>query len=74
MDAVIIRMIKLPWKVRGMTVKDAEGDFNVYINDRLSGEQRVEAFEHELDHIKHGHFYTEKPVSVKEEETKSRVN
>lgn len=71
MDAMIIRMIELPWGVKGLTVKDEEGDFNVYINSRLSEDKRVEAFEHELDHIKRGHFYDQKPVFVKELETKN---
>ena len=72
MDAMIIRTIELPWGVKGLTVKDEEGDFNVYINIRLSEDKRIEAFEHELDHIKRGHFYDQKPVFVKELETKNR--
>lgn len=72
MDAVIIRVIDLPPGVKGMTVKDEEGDYNIYLNGRLSNDQRVEAFRHELDHIKFGHFYSNSPVSVKERETNTR--
>ena len=71
MDAVIIRMIDLPYKVRAVTVKDAEGDYNIYINARLSADQQAKAFRHEVDHIRLGHFYSEKPVYVKEMETRS---
>lgn len=71
MDAVIIRMIDLPYKVDGFTVKDSEGDYNVYINARHSDGKRVETFRHELDHIKRGHFYRSEPVSVLEYETKT---
>lgn len=72
MDAVIIRVIDLPYKVGGLTVKDEEGDYNIYLNARHSGDKQAESFKHELDHIEHGHFYTHFPVSVLEYETKSR--
>lgn len=68
MDAVIIRVIDLPYKVNGLTVKDEEGDYNIYLNARLSDERRVKAFRHELRHIKLGHFYSDFPVDVKEAE------
>lgn len=71
MDAVIIRVIDLPYKVRAVTVKDAEGDYNIYLNARLSGDQQAKAFRHEATHIRLGHFYSEKPVFVKEAETKN---
>ena len=73
MDAVIIRVIDLPFGVNGLTVKDAEGDYNVYLNARLCGEKQVETFRHELDHIQSGHFYDQKPVRAKEMETQSRM-
>lgn len=66
MDLVIIRKIDLPYGVGGMTVKDSNDDYNVYLNSRLSGEQQVIAFEHELEHIKNGDFYTEEDVREKE--------
>lgn len=69
MDAVIIRVIDLPYKVNGLTVKDEEGDYNIYLNARLSDERRVNAFRHELKHIKLGHFYKRFLVSVLENET-----
>lgn len=72
MDAVIIRVIDLPYKVRAVTVKDAEGDYNIYLNARLSGDQQTKAFRHEVEHIRLGHFYSEKPVSVKEAEANNR--
>ena len=57
MDIVIVRIIDLPWGVDGLTVKDAEGDYNVYINARLSAGQREKAFKHEIEHIRKGDFY-----------------
>lgn len=58
MDEVYVReLFSLPYKVKGATVKDAEGDYNVYLNGLLPIEKRVEALDHELAHIKEGHFY-----------------
>lgn len=66
MDAVIPRIIDLPVTIKGMTVKDSEGDYNIYLNARLGAEDRVKAFRHELEHIKNGDFYSDLPVSEKE--------
>ena len=66
MDMVIVRIIDLPHTVRGMTVLDAEGDYNVYLNARLSGDQQAIAFRHEVEHIKNGDFYREEKVTDKE--------
>ena len=62
MDRVIIRILDMPLHVKGMTVKDSEGDFNIYLNASIPDERRVEAFHHELDHIKEGHFYSHEDV------------
>ena len=70
MDAVIIRLVDLPPSVRGFTVKDENDDYNIYINARLSEDGRGEAFRHEIDHIRRGHFYSDLPVAVKEAEVK----
>ena len=68
MDSVIIRILDLPETVRGFTVKDENDDYNVYINARLSADGRAEAFRHEIDHIRFGHFYDQKTVADKEKE------
>lgn len=67
MDSVIIRIIDLPYGVGGLTVKDSEGDYNVYLNARYSLNRRVAFFRHELEHIKNGDFYTEEDVRDKED-------
>ena len=56
----------MPDGVGGMTVKYSNDDYNIYLNARLSGDAQVIAFEHELDHIKNGDFYSEEDVAVKE--------
>lgn len=38
------------------TILDQDGNHNVYINNRLSYDGQIEAFKHELKHIKNGDF------------------
>ena len=57
MDAIIIRLIDMPVSVHAVTRKDAEGDYNVYVNARLDADARAKAVRHELRHIVLGHFY-----------------
>ena len=66
MDAVIVRMIDLPYTIKGLTVLDEEGDYNIYLNARLSPDIQAEAFRHEVEHIKNGDFYTDESVADKE--------
>ena len=73
MDSVIIRVLDLPMTIRGATVKDANGDYNVYINARLSEDGRAAAFRHEIEHIRQGHFYSEDPVEVLEREARKAI-
>mgnify|MGYP000845306567 CR=1 FL=1 len=52
-----IRYIDLPYRVKGVTVMDEEGFFNVYINARLSYDCQQKAIKHELTHIARGDFF-----------------
>jgi len=72
LDAVIIRVIDMPVTVRGITVKDSNDDYNIFLNARLSMEMRVIAFRHEVDHIRSGHFYDYRSVAEKELATRLR--
>lgn len=70
MDSIIIRIIDMPLSLRGATVKDENGDYNMYLNARLSDEERVKAYRHEIEHIRQGHFYQERPVADLEREAR----
>lgn len=59
-DEIFIRKIPLPLGVRAFTLPDAQGDYNVYINERLSYEQQMKSLKHEESHILNGDFYSEK--------------
>jgi hypothetical protein len=56
MDDIIIRYVDMPSAVRGSTVRDANGDYNVYLNSKLSQESQIRAYRHELYHIEENHF------------------
>jgi hypothetical protein len=75
MDSVIIRILDLPPKIHGATVKDENGDYNMYLNARDSEERRVRAYWHEIDHIRLGHFYrTDEFVAMLEAEVKKAIS
>lgn len=56
MDEIYTRLFNLPTTIRGYTVRDKNGDYNICINARISHEDQLEAYEHELKHIKLGDF------------------
>ena len=47
----------LPVSVKGFCFHDDDGTPVVVLNSRLSAERRMEAYRHELDHIKNGEMY-----------------
>ncbi len=58
-DNIFIRKIPLPLGVRAFTLPDEQGDFNIYINDKLSYEQQYKSLKHELRHIMNEDFNKE---------------
>ena len=66
MDLIFVRLIDM--EVPGVTVLDENGDYNMYINARLTYEQRLKTYNHEIKHINLGHFYDNKSVTENERE------
>lgn len=66
MEDVFIRFIKMP--TPGVTVLDADGNYNMYINESLTYEERQKVADHEMEHINKGHFYDDKSVIECEKE------
>lgn len=56
MDEIFTRVAPLPVSISGYTVRDRNGDFNIILNDRLTHERQMEAYNHELRHIQRGDF------------------
>lgn len=64
MDEIITRLLDLPDTIHGFTVRDASGDFNIYLNSKLSNDQQLEAYQHEVSHIQNGDFGSNRPVGL----------
>ncbi len=56
MDNIFLRYISLPHTVKGLTVQDEAGDYNVYINTRLTYEANQQTLQHEVQHIANNDF------------------
>ncbi len=56
MDDVILRYVSLPAAVKGLTVQDESGDYNIYINTRLTHEANQQTLQHEIKHIASNDF------------------
>ena len=56
MEDVFLRYIPLPHTVKGLTVQDEAGDYNIYLNARLTYEAHTETLQHELQHIDNNDF------------------
>ena len=68
-----VRVIRLPRKIRGVTVPNDDGTFSIYINDLYSAETQREALEHELEHLARDHFYSSDPIALQEAEAGGAV-
>jgi hypothetical protein len=56
MDNVYLRFVSLPPTIKGLTVQDEAGDYNVYINSRLTHEANQQTLQHEIQHINTNDF------------------
>lgn len=61
MDNIIIRIISMPDEIHGMTVVDADGNYNVYLNSKCDFES---AFLHEIIHILNNDFYNDAEIDT----------
>lgn len=59
MNEIIVRLLPMPVGVRAFTLPDSEGDYNVYLNCRLSAEQQRRSLRHEKMHILRNDFCRE---------------
>ena len=56
MEEIVVRLMPLPAHIRAFTLQDAQGDYNVYINEAMTREERLRSFAHEKRHIDNGDF------------------
>lgn len=68
-DNIFVRYLPFPnSSVKAATFPNDDGSFDVYVNTRLSPAEQKKALEHELEHIRRGHFYSDAPIEQKEAE------
>lgn len=53
---IYVRYKDFDYAVRGFTIQDEQGDYNVYINSRYSSSSQRRTFIHELKHIRNRDF------------------
>lgn len=68
MGIIIVRLIDMPVTFKAFTIKDADDNYNIYVNAKLNADTRANAYRHEIEHIRLGHFYQERPVADMEKE------
>lgn len=61
---IIVRYKDFDYAVRGFTIQDEQGDYNVYINSRYSTPSQRRTFIHELKHIRNGDFDKMLPAHI----------
>ncbi len=47
----ITRLVKLPPTVKAFTLKDEDGNYNIYINRNIARGCALRAYSHEIEHI-----------------------
>lgn len=57
-QGIFVRLLKLPHSIKGVTTPNNDNTYNVFINEELSDSARRSVLNHELNHIKLGHFCT----------------
>lgn len=62
MDNVFVRYMELPTTIRSFVVANKDMTYTVILNSKLSREQNLLSYQHELDHILKGDY--EKKCSV----------
>lgn len=57
MNDIYVRLVSFPvFSVRSAVILDENGDYNIYLDERLSDEDKRRALHHEYRHIKNNHF------------------
>lgn len=56
MNEIIIRNQDMPYFIKGQVLLDSNGDYNIYINAKLSTEIQKKVLKHELNHVKNMDF------------------
>ena len=69
MDDVFVSMIDLPSTVDAYVVSNDDATYTVVLNSRLNHERNLEAYLHELIHLKNNDFEKDRSADLIELET-----
>ena len=58
----VVREVPFPYSVKSCVTPNNDGSFSIYINSKLSQDQKRKALDHEIDHIENDDFYNNKPI------------
>lgn len=53
---VNVRLLQLPVTIRGFVKENEDGTYTIVLNSRLSYEQNLKTYKHELSHITNNDF------------------
>jgi hypothetical protein len=53
---VSVRFLQMPYRVKGFVRQNEDDTYTIVLNSRLSYEQNVKTYEHEISHIVKGDF------------------
>lgn len=56
MDDVFVHILCMDPLIKEQVVANTDGTYSIFINDYLSQEQRLKAYNHAIQHIKNGDF------------------
>ena len=57
----------LPATVKAVCVQDPCGDYDIVVNEKLSPDAKIRAFEHEMKHIESGDFERDSADEIEKE-------
>ena len=64
MNDVYVYLVDLPCKVHEAVTPCLDGGYTVYINSKLSYQERVKAYNHALRHIENNDFWSEEDIQT----------
>ena len=62
MEDIFVKLIELPYTIRSYVVLNKDQSYTIVLNSKLSHEQNMISYQHEMEHIKNGDY--EKKCSV----------
>lgn len=68
-----VRYLPFPLHVHALVQPNEDGSFDIYVNEHFDESRRIAALEHELEHIRRDHFYSDITLAQKEAEAGSLV-